>query len=136
MTSKTSVVNMKRGGRRGVAKKNEKKRVASPVKSPQASPGPSRGGQASQDANESDHFSQIGQQSPRTNNRWTVEKERELVCLWQDERHLYDSTAREYRNTRKRQEAYQRFGKELNMDGRFKQVPYFWKVGPLKMQAS
>ena len=59
---------------------------------------------------------QMGQETPRSRKIWTPAKEQELCDLWQDEAHLYDTTARDYRNTNKRTQAYKRMATILEID--------------------
>lgn len=66
------------------------------------------------DDSENDNFGQIGNQPADT--KWTPEKEQKLCQLWEGEAHLYDTTARDYRNSRKRKEAYVRFAAALNVE--------------------
>lgn len=68
---------------------------------------------------EYDGFAEIGKHTADSSTKWTPEKEHKLCELWEGERHLYDTTARDYRNSRKRQEAFQRFATALEMDGKY-----------------
>lgn len=65
---------------------------------------------------ENDYFAQIGNSSMEMSQKWTPEKEVELCKLWESEAHLYDTTARDYRNSRKRKEAYVRFAAALDVE--------------------
>lgn len=66
---------------------------------------------------ENDSFAEIGNHTTESSTKWTHEKEKKLCELWEGDRHLYDSTARDYRNSRKRREAFERFATALDMDG-------------------
>ena len=63
-----------------------------------------------------DRFAEISQETPRTRKMWTPAKEQELCDLWQDEAHLYDATAKDYRNTNKRTQALKRMATILEID--------------------
>lgn len=40
-----------------------------------------------------------------------------LLEMWRDEKHMYDSTAKGYRNTRLRQDSLMRFAADLDVRG-------------------
>ena len=49
--------------------------------------------------------------------RWTIEKIQQLCELWEEERHLYDTTDPNYKNTRMREKSYDRMAAILDMEG-------------------
>ena len=65
------------------------------------------------DEEQEDTFRKVGELTPRTARRWTLEMEQDLCSLWEEETHLYDSTARDYSNSQKRQVALKRFAGAL-----------------------
>ena len=118
-------------GRRGQAPKNApKKGKASksvPAKKVVQAPSPSpkkverrqfrESDDVRTDEEQEDTFRKVGELTPRTARRWTLEMEQDLCSLWEEETHLYDSTARDYRNSQKPQVALKRFAGALNIDG-------------------
>lgn len=100
-----------------MAKKGSKKQVT--PKPVEEEAGASGKAAWESDDGEFDQFGQIGNQSPKTSQHWTAAKERQLCQLWEVERHLYDASVRDYRNSRRRQNAYARFARALEMDGKY-----------------
>lgn len=67
---------------------------------------------------EEDKLKKVGLPSPRSVRKWTLDNERVLCELWEEEDHLYDTTSKDYRNSNKRQRALLRLAAVLNMEGR------------------
>lgn len=87
--------------------------------SSQSSLNPRRPTGASPAQSTPDHFQTIGEMSPQTKNKWTLEMEEKLCELWEEETHLYDSTSVDYRYTHKRLISIQRFAAVLDVDGMY-----------------
>lgn len=45
--------------------------------------------------------------------------EARLIEMWADEKHMYDTTAKGYRNTRFRQDSLERFAADLDITGMY-----------------
>lgn len=102
----------RRGGKKGAQKRPATRRQEAREEKEEA-----RRQSSSDDEVEEDRFGQIGRQSPSAKQIWTLEKERMLCEIWEYERHLYDTTVRDYRNSRRRQDAFIRISTVLQING-------------------
>ena len=60
----------------------------------------------------------VGQSSkPKKTKKWTRAKEAEMCSLWEDEVHLYDCRHKDYKNGRRKEQAYNRMSAVLDIDG-------------------
>lgn len=66
-------------------------------------------------------YAQVGAETPPAKSRWDDMKEIKLCRLWADERNLYDSTCKDYRNQIKRQASIRKLAAALDFDGEFLQ---------------
>lgn len=122
---------MKRGGRRVGLKKTTVPKPSTPKRSRESSPecSPNRAASTPKRKKVStpnkvrtprvDTPESGGCQSPHLSKKWTLERERRLCEMWEEEAHLYDATSKDYRNTNKRQRALQRFSAILKLEGKW-----------------